>query len=95
MSWPDPVPACSREEWAEMTDGHAWPGPPSSSPPRPLPWEGAPLPWVERGTNGEVEYVVVSDEIVAGTEVDTVLGFIPSGPPEEVDDSSASSEQVS
>ena len=88
MSWPDPVPACSREEWAEMTDGHAWPGPPSSSPPRPL-------PWVERGANGEVEYVVVSDEIVAGTEVDTVLGFIPSGPPEEVEDSSASSEQVS
>ena len=71
-----------------MTDGAAWPGPPSSSPPRPL-------PWVERGANGEVEYEIVSDEIVAGTEVDTVLGFIPSGPPEEVDDSSASSEQVS
>ena len=88
MSWPDPVPACSREEWAAMTDGAAWPGPPSSSPPRPL-------PWVERGANGEVEYEIVSDEIVAGTEVDTVLGFIPSGPPEEVDDSSASSEQVS
>ena len=88
MSWPDPVPACSREEWAVMTDGAAWPGPPSSSPPRPL-------PWVERGANGEVEYEIVSDEIVAGTEVDTVLGFIPSGPPEEVDDSSASSEQVS
>ena len=88
MSWPDPVPACSREEWAAMTDGAAWPGPPSSSPPRHL-------PWVERGANGEVEYEIVSDEIVAGTEVDTVLGFIPSGPPEEVDDSSASSEQVS
>ena len=71
-----------------MTDGAAWPGPPSSSPPRPL-------PWVERGANGEVEYEIVQDEIVVDNEVDTVLGFLPSGPPEAVDDSSASSEQVS
>ena len=90
MSWPDPVPACSREEWAAMTDGAAWPGPPSSSPPRPL-------PWVQRGADGEIEYEIIQDEIVQNEveEMDTVLGFLPAGRPEEVDDSSASSEQVS
>ena len=92
MSWPEPVPACSREEWAAMTDGAAWPGPPSSSPPRPL-------PWVQRGADGEVEYEIIQDEIVHDDEtegMDTVLGFLlPASRPGEVDDSSASSEQVS
>ena len=73
-----------------MTDGAAWPGPPSSSPPRPL-------PWVQRGADGEIEYEIIQDEIIhdEAEEMDTVLGFLPASRPEEVDDSSASSEQVS
>ena len=49
--------------------------------------------------NGEVEYEIIHDEIVPDDEaegMDTVLGFLlPASQPGEVDDSSASSEQVS
>ena len=59
MSWPDPVPACSREEWARMTDGAPWPAPGSSPP------QGS-LPWIQRGADGELEYEIVYDQVTYG-----------------------------